>query len=144
MEVRWIEEVPDCPAQVMKHRLARGSASLGGLPRAREPARPWAPFVLPASNAWGFLTKQPTDGLFVSFYLGSWNTFGKGENSYTPMHSIISGLLGFVSRLSKLWIHFSLLLANVYKYISEAKWICSLLEPNKHQTRCPYRISQSK
>lgn len=63
---------------------------------------------------------------------------------YIPTHSIVLGLLGFVNRLNKIWIHFSLLLTNIYKYNSEAKWTCSLMEPNKHQTCCPYYISQSE
>lgn len=87
---------------------------------------------------------QLANSLLVLLILGFLNTFGKGENICTPMYSIVSGLLGFVKRLNKLWIHFSLLLTNVHKYNSEAKWTCSLTERNKHQTHFPYYISQSE
>lgn len=53
--------------------------------------------------------------IYIYFFSGSLNTFGKGENIYTPMHGILSGLLGFVNRLNEILIHFSVLLANIYK-----------------------------
>lgn len=71
----------------------------------------------------------------------SLNIFGKGENIYPQMHIIISGLLGYIIRVSKAWILFSLLLTNFSKCNSKANWPCVLLEASKCPTRCPWHIS---
>lgn len=78
---------------------------------------------------------------FLCVCVCSLNIFGKGENIYPQMHIIISGLLGYIIRVSKAWILFSLLLTTFSKCNSKANWPCVLLEASKCPTRCPWHIS---
>lgn len=100
-----------------RSRWVEVSRIRGCLPALLGPGpRRWTHCALPAATL-GLSHKAFTDSLFIYIYIfsGSLNTFGKGENIYTPMHGILSGLLGFVNRLNEILIHFSLLLTNIYK-----------------------------
>lgn len=69
------------------------------------------------------------------------NIFGRGENIYPQIHIIISVLLGYIIRVSKAWVLFSLLLKPFSKCNSKANWTCVVLEPTKCLTHCPWQIS---